>query len=349
MKEIKRLVIDGETYIITDEGAVAFDAEQSLTEDQKAQARANIGVTEGDTAGLTDTARVLLMTVLRNGVYTSDQSANLAALEEALKTSGGGSDEPDVPDEPDTPDVPDVPDEPKTFTVTNHLTNCANSNSATSITANSAYAAVITAAAGYELQSVVATMGGSAVAVTNGVISISAVTGNIVITAVATAVATETVEEKLTPTDIVGSYPNITTFEYTPEDPNYSDGGSEVLFQPSTLGGGVLHVDIDTAEVSKIQFMVYIFDPSGAPYQILKGTTISGGHLDNPTMVSPGTTPGHSSATGSFTMDIPDGCNVMVRCAMQTLSTTSTLNNGYGFKREVLAGNVVTAKVVKEV
>lgn len=77
----------------------------------------------GSGGGLTNTARTLLMTVLRNGVYTSDQSANLAALEEALKSSGGGSDEPDVPVEPDEPDVPGVVEEELEWKLVNSVDN----------------------------------------------------------------------------------------------------------------------------------------------------------------------------------------------------------------------------------
>ena len=53
--------------------------------------------------GLNDTAASLLITILRNGVYSTDQSANISALEAAL-TSGdsGGEVEPDEPDEPHT-------------------------------------------------------------------------------------------------------------------------------------------------------------------------------------------------------------------------------------------------------
>ncbi len=90
---------------------------QNLTPEKKAQVLSNIGAAavgggDGGT-GLTDTARALLITILRNGVFTSDQSANITALETAL--AGGGEDEPDepvVPDIPDEPDAPDVPDEP---------------------------------------------------------------------------------------------------------------------------------------------------------------------------------------------------------------------------------------------
>jgi hypothetical protein len=71
------------------------------------------------------------------------------------------------------------------YTVTNNLTQCTNSNSATKVVQGSAYSATITAKSGYELKSVTVTMGGSPVTVSGGVINIANVTGNIVITAVA--------------------------------------------------------------------------------------------------------------------------------------------------------------------
>lgn len=49
--------------------------------------------------GLSATASALLITILRNGVYSTDQSANITALE-AILASGGGSDEPDAPEPP---------------------------------------------------------------------------------------------------------------------------------------------------------------------------------------------------------------------------------------------------------
>ena len=61
--------------------------------------------------GLNATASALLITILRNGVYSTNQSTNITALEAAL-ASGGGSDEPDTPDIPDVPVEPDEPDEP---------------------------------------------------------------------------------------------------------------------------------------------------------------------------------------------------------------------------------------------
>lgn len=71
------------------------------------------------------------------------------------------------------------------YSVTNNLTQCTNSNSATEIAEGESYSATITAKDGYELKSVSVTMGGSPVTVSGGTISIASVTGNIVITAVA--------------------------------------------------------------------------------------------------------------------------------------------------------------------
>ena len=79
------------------------------------------------------------------------------------------------------------------YTITKNLTNCSISNSASSVIEGESYSATISANDGYELKSVIVTMGGSSVSVTNGVINIESVTGNIVITAVA--------EETLEPTN----------------------------------------------------------------------------------------------------------------------------------------------------
>ena len=78
------------------------------------------------------------------------------------------------------------------YTVTNNLTNCTNSNAATSIANGEEYSATITANSGYELSSVAVTMGGTPVAVSGGTISIARVTGDLVITAVAEAVGVAT-------------------------------------------------------------------------------------------------------------------------------------------------------------
>ena len=129
------------------------------------------GQSGGDNSGLSNTAKNLLLTILKATVTNSDQASNIAALETELNS--GGSDTPTVIN----------------YTITNTLTNCSNSNNASTIQENSSYTATITASSGYTLDSVTVTMGGTDVTSTvynNGTINISAVTGNIVITASAT-------------------------------------------------------------------------------------------------------------------------------------------------------------------
>lgn len=95
---------------------------------------------------------------------------------------------------------------PTTYTITNNLTNCASNNSAANITANSPYSATISANSGYTLGSITVTMGGTDItnsAVSGGVISISSVTGNIVITANATEQSSGG-DDGLTITNITG-------------------------------------------------------------------------------------------------------------------------------------------------
>lgn len=91
-----------------------------------------------------------------------------------------------------------------TYTITNNLTNCTTNNNTNSVNANSSYSATITANSGYTLGSITVTMGGSDItssAVSGSRISINSVTGNVVITASATATApTEPTEEQWTTT-----------------------------------------------------------------------------------------------------------------------------------------------------
>lgn len=81
------------------------------------------------------------------------------------------------------------------YLVTNTLTNCITSNSAEYAEEGSGYTATITADSGYELTSVKVVMGGADITASvysDGIIDISAVTGDIVITANATVPAAYT-------------------------------------------------------------------------------------------------------------------------------------------------------------
>ena len=84
-----------------------------------------------------------------------------------------------------------------TYTIENKLTNVTNSNSSISITENSRYTATLSPSEEYEISTVIVTMGGANItnsAYSNGTITINNVTGNIVITAVATEKSTGEVE-----------------------------------------------------------------------------------------------------------------------------------------------------------
>ena len=88
------------------------------------------------------------------------------------------------------------------YSITNNLTNCVNSNSATQAIQGESYSATITANVGYELSSVVVTMGGvdiTASVVSGGVISIANVTDDIAIIAVANEITNWIKEVGYTP------------------------------------------------------------------------------------------------------------------------------------------------------
>ena len=131
------------------------------------------------------TAADLLVTILRNAEYSTDQSDNITSLATALNATP----------EPDIPDVPG-PDEPIVvrYAITNNLTECVNSNAATSLTEGESYTATLTASDGFVLDAVTVTMGGVDVTATvyvDGTITIPAVMGDVVITASAVVKKTE--------------------------------------------------------------------------------------------------------------------------------------------------------------
>lgn len=118
--------------------------------------------------GISPTAKTLLISILQNAVYFTDQSANITSLISALNSSGG--------DAPST----------TSYTIINNLSNCSNSNSLTNVEKNSSYTATIVASEGYTLSgaTVTITMGGvdiTSTAYANGNINIADVTGNIII------------------------------------------------------------------------------------------------------------------------------------------------------------------------
>lgn len=127
-----------------------------------------------------------VMSIETEHAFTKN-SANATSV-----TVDGGLDLVDVTSFFSTVQTPDTiqPKTTVTYTVTNTLSNCTSSQSATSVNSGAAYSAVLTASEGYTLGEITVTMGGvdtSNVAVSGSAISIPSVTGNIVITCSATS------------------------------------------------------------------------------------------------------------------------------------------------------------------
>lgn len=155
----------------------------------------------GTGGGLSNDAKTLLISILQNAIYSTDQSSNITALQSALNT--------DI-----TP-----------CTITNNLSKCTNLNTNTSIAKGSNYTATIKPNTGYTLTNAIVTitMDGNDItssAYSNGIITINNVTGNIVITCTAiqqsTTVTTYTITNNLT--NVTTNNNNTTIEEHT----NYS-------------------------------------------------------------------------------------------------------------------------------
>lgn len=123
--------------------------------------------------GLSDDAKQALLQIASKVAYIDDQgAAYYQALYDALYNT--------------------------TWSITNTLSHCVTSNAADSVTKGDSYTATITAATGYKMAgaTVSITMGGTditASAYSNGVISIAAVTGNLVISVSAADVEVESI------------------------------------------------------------------------------------------------------------------------------------------------------------
>lgn len=96
------------------------------------------------------------------------------------------------------------------YSIKNNLTNAKTSNSAANIVSGNSYTATISANSGYELDSVTVTMGGTDVTsevYADGVITISEVTGNVIITA--SAVSTESGDDSSSDDTTTTGYTNL--------------------------------------------------------------------------------------------------------------------------------------------
>lgn len=157
---------------------------QELTQEEQAQARKNIGA--DGAGGMNAAAAKLLLAVLRQAVYTADASADLLALEAALTASEESG--------------------AVYYAVACVLENVKAEPETASVKEGEAFEAVLTAVEGYVLDAVTVTMGGTDVTeqvYANGVVSIPAVTGNVILRA--SAVEEET-QEPEDPEEPVTSY-----------------------------------------------------------------------------------------------------------------------------------------------
>ena len=153
------------------------------------------------------------------------------------------------------------------YTVTNNLTNCTNSNSDTQAVGGQAYTATITANDGYELSSVAVTMGGTDItssAVSDGVINIASVTGNIVIT----ASATETKVEITNWIEEVG-YTENTRLSLSSGNTTTASGYECTGFIPAKNGDVVRIKDIDLTNENATNIVAY--DSNKQPYNAGSG------------------------------------------------------------------------------
>jgi hypothetical protein len=176
------LTIDGQIY--DGSSTVVVNTEDGKVKTVNGIAPDENGNVKVEINGISDAAKALLVSILRNAVYSTNQSANITALEQELASSGSGSGG-DSGGEDSGGGTETV-----TYTVTNTLSNVTTNNALVSVAENAVYTATLTAVDGYELDSVTVAMGGvdiTATAYSAGVVSIAAVTGNVVITATAKA------------------------------------------------------------------------------------------------------------------------------------------------------------------
>lgn len=117
--------------------------------------------------GLSNTAKNLLIVILKNAVYTVNQKTNIEALENALSTQNTPTD---------------------AWSIVQNLTYVTSTNTAFNVKKGESYTTSLVANTNYTINSVTVVMGGVDItntAYNNGVITINSVTGNVTITAIA--------------------------------------------------------------------------------------------------------------------------------------------------------------------
>lgn len=188
--------------------------------------------------------------------------------------------------------------------VTNNLTNCANSNDVTEVGKGKSYSATITANSGYELSSIVVTMGGTditSIAVSGGNISIAEVNGDIVITAVA---------EESTPT-----YTNLaTSFQ---EGYRHNSSGTTTAFDGATAC--LDYIPFTKGTVVRVKGFGDLTFTNSAVYSSSKSVLNSG----KVTIMSSALTYSYDSTTGIVTLTCIHDQTAFIRVAGKLTGTTN--------------------------
>jgi hypothetical protein len=137
-------------------------ADSAIVGQQIGELKESISDLQGPGSGLNNAAKNILLNILKNAIYTTDQVNN---INELGKTLAG-----------------DV------YSITNNLTHCTSSNTELSVAKGNSYTTTIIADSKYVINSCRVTMKGIDITdsvYSNGKITINSVTGNVVITVVA--------------------------------------------------------------------------------------------------------------------------------------------------------------------
>ena len=137
-------------------------ADSAIVGQQIGELKGSISDLQGPGSGLNNAAKNILLNILKNAIYTTDQVNN---INELGKTLAG-----------------DV------YSITNNLTHCTSSNTELSVAKGNSYTTTIIADSKYVINSCRVTMKGIDITdsvYSNGKITINSVTGNVVITVVA--------------------------------------------------------------------------------------------------------------------------------------------------------------------
>ena len=283
----------------------------------------------GSASGLSTEAVSLLEIILNKAVYSADQTNNITALISMLKVGSNGSEDNSGGDNSGV-----------VHAVTLNLDGVTPSNMNTSVTSGGVYINRLEPTVdGYVLGSVTITMGGYDVTSKyydgEGNITITSVTGDIVITCKALAV------EKLTIVS-AGSAPDKTTFAYT-EVASFSQ--PQVVAKESVTKGGTLNVAWDAGVITGgPSIFVYLFK-DGAPYKVASNVTgsdvveTSDGVSTAAFWQDPGSYALAMATTKPFSIMIPDGCTVMA-CLRRNGMANDTVTSNATWSAWVGAGNL---------